>query len=183
VEPSYVTVAYRLAGKDWYSWKNRLHFQTAVNTSWSMNLQNVTENNFSFSFTMKYFIYEFLEISFTSTSYNNRTYRYFPALAAQKGDPWVNPFTDLLQSFNFFDTEARRRSAFKLKSILFEMIHHMHDWDLTMRYEGKPSLITDSSGKLQYTWNDSFTILLQWIPIPEMRSTIRGDPTGFYIRG
>jgi hypothetical protein len=180
VEPTYVTVGYRLVQKEWYFWKNRTRAQIAINSNWSMNLQNVIENNFNFTFTMKYFIYEFLELSFTSTSYNNQTYLYFPSLA---GVSWRNPITDLFDSFNFFDNEARKHSAFKLRSILFEMIHHMHDWDLTLRYEGKPSLITDSLGKLQYTWYDSFSILLQWIPIPEMRSNMRGDPDGFFIRG
>jgi hypothetical protein len=184
LDPSYVTVGYRLAQKEWYLWKNRTRLQTSITSNWSINLLNAIENNFTFSFTLRYFIYEFLELAFTSTSYNNRTYRYFPGLAAQQGDPWVNPITDLFQSFNFFDTDARRRSAFKLKSILFEMIHHMHDWDLTLRYEGKPSLITDSLGRQQYTWYDSFSILLQWIPIPEMRSKMTGDSTsGFFIRG
>jgi hypothetical protein len=175
-------VGYRLAQKDWYFWKNRTHFQLAINSNWSMNIQNVTENNLTFSFNMKFFIYEFLEFSFTSLSYNNRTDLYFPSLA---GANWVNPLTDLLDSFNFFDVQARRRSRFKLKSLAFEIIHHMHDWDLSIRYEGKPALVTDAAtGKLNYTWNDSFSILLQWIPIPEMRSTMRGDSTTpFSIRG
>jgi hypothetical protein len=183
IRPTYVTVGYRLAQKDLYFWRNRQHFQVTINSNWSMNLQNVTENNLTFSFNMKYFIYKFLEFSFTSLSYNNLTYLYFPSLA---GGNWVNPLTDLLDSFNFFDINARMRSRFKLKSLAFEIIHHMHDWDLSLRYEGKPALVTDTTtGKLKYTWNNSFTILLQWIPIPEMRSTMRNDPTTdrFYIRG
>ncbi len=97
----------------------------------------------------------------------------------------MNPWADLLDSFNFFDVKARQRSRFKLKSLTFEIIHHMHDWDLSVRYEGKPALVTTATGNLQYTWNDSFSILLQWIPIPEMRSTMRNDPATdrFYIRG
>lgn len=180
VAPTYVTVAYRLAQKEWYFWKNRIRAQLAIQSNWSMNLQNFLDNRFNFSFSMKYFVYQFLELSFTSISYNNQTYLYFPSFA---GASWRNPIVDLFDSFNFFDDAARRRSAFKLKSVLFEMIHHLHDWDLTLRYEGKPSLITGADGRLQYTWYDSFSILLQWIPIPEMRSTMRGDPSGFFIRG
>jgi hypothetical protein len=180
VVPTYVTAGYRLAQKEWYFWKNRTRFQLGINSNWSMNIQNVTENNLTFSFNMKYFIHEFLEFSFTSVSYNNQTFLYFPSLA---GGRWVNPLTDLLDSFNFFDVKARQRSRFKLKSLAFEIIHHMHDWDFSLRYEGRPALVTDATGNLRYTWNDTFSILLQWIPIPEMRSKMSGDNTGFYIRG
>jgi hypothetical protein len=58
----------------------------------------------------------------------------------------------------------------------------MHDWDLTLRYEGKPLLQT-VLGKPVYTWNNSFSILMQWIPIPELRSHLTGDDqTGFFLR-
>ncbi len=33
-----------------------------------------------------------------------------------------------------------------------------------------------------YIWRDSFSILLQWIPIPEMRSNLTRDEDGFFIR-
>jgi hypothetical protein len=60
-------------------------------------------------------------------------------------------------------------------------VHHLHDWDLTLRYEGKPLLETQAS-KPVYTWSDSFSILLQWIPIPELRSNLKADKDGFFIR-
>jgi hypothetical protein len=88
---------------------------------------------------------------------------------------------DLLRSFNFFNIEDRKASAFKLKNIVVDMVHHMHDWDLTLRYEGKP-LLESLAGKPVYTWSDSFSILLQWTPIPELRSNLKGDEDGFFIR-
>jgi hypothetical protein len=89
--------------------------------------------------------------------------------------------TDLLKSFNFFNIQDRYESAFKLKSIVVDMVHHMHDWDLTLRYEGKPMLETQA-GRPVYTWSDSFSIMLQWTPIPEMRSKLTGDEEGIFIR-
>jgi hypothetical protein len=38
------------------------------------------------------------------------------------------------------------------------------------------------AGKPVYTWSDSFSILLQWIPIPELRSNLKADKDGFFIR-
>ena len=170
LEPATVSAAYKLAPTSFYFWRNRSRLETMINSSWNMNLyQNsigLYDNNFTFSFTLKYFLYKFLEFSITTTSYNNRTYRYFPGLYS----PWVNPLTDLLKSFNFFNIEDRKASSFKIKSVVVDMVHHMHDWDLTFRYEGKPLLEIHGRKAGSYTWSDTFSILLQWIPIPELRS-------------
>jgi hypothetical protein len=184
LEPASVSAAYKLAQTGWYFWKNRSKLETTINSSWSMNLYPTTigsidiyDNNLTFSFTLKYFLYKFLEISITTSSYNNRTYRYFPGLATE----WLNPLNDLLKSFNFFDIQDRRDSSFKLKSIVVDMVHHLHDWDLTLRYDGKPKL-ENVAGIAKYIWSDSFSILVQWIPIPEIRSKVTQDENGFYIR-
>jgi hypothetical protein len=184
LEPANISAAFKLADASLYFWRNRSRLEAIINSSWSMNLYPTTvagtkiyTNNLTFSFTLKYFLYKFLEFSITTNSYNNRTYQYFPGLA----ETWVNPFTDLLKSFNFFNIDDRKASAFKLKNIVVDMVHHMHDWDLTLRYEGKPLLQT-VAGRPSYTWSDSFSVLLQWTPIPEMRSKVTGDDEGFRIR-
>jgi len=181
LEPAVVAAAYKLPQASWYFWRNRSRLEASVNSSWSMNLyQNsigTYDNNFIFSFTLKYFLYQFLEFSITTSSYNNRTYRYFPGMYKT----WINPLTDLLKSFNFFNTQDRRDSAFKLKSIVVDMVHHMHDWDLTLSYQGKPELQT-VAGRTKYIWSDSFSILLQWTPIPELRSKLTRDEDGFFLR-
>jgi lipopolysaccharide assembly outer membrane protein LptD (OstA) len=177
LEPANITAAYKLTQASLYFWKNRSRLETTINSSWSMNLYKNSigfyDNNLTFSFTLKYFLYKFLEFSVTTNSYNNRTYRYFFG-----GEDLMR---DLLRSFNFFNIEDRKASAFKLKNIVVDMVHHMHDWDLTLRYEGKP-LLESLAGKPVYTWSDSFSILLQWTPIPELRSNLKGDEDGFFIR-
>jgi hypothetical protein len=60
-------------------------------------------------------------------------------------------------------------------------VHHLHDWDLTLRYEGKPKL-ESVAGVATYIWSESFSILVQWIPIPEIRSKTTKDDNGFYVR-
>ena len=184
--PSYVKASYRILNRSIYLWKNRIQLEIALNTSWSMNIQKFTDNSLDFSLNLSLFIYKFLELSFTSISYNNYTYRYIPGLAEKLDESWVNPLSDLWQSFNFWNINNRYDSSFNLKSISLEAVHHLHDWDLFLKYEGKPMLKTDPTDPDRppwYEWESSFSILMQWIPIPEMRSNLRADSTGFYLRG
>ncbi len=182
--PTYVSAAYQM-NEHFLFWKNRIQLELLLNSSWDMSLLEYTKSRFNFAFTLKLFIYRFLELSFTSVSYNDWTYRYFPGLPeglAGLSETWVNPVVDLLRSFNFFDINDRYSSAFNLQSLSLEAIHHLEDWDLTLKYDGKP-VLSSESGTLQYEWENSFSILLQWIPIPELRSNIRSDSTGLFLRG
>ncbi len=182
VQLTQLKVGYNLAPKPIYFWRNRIWMEPKVDTSWTMNLMQSTENSLDFVFGFRFFIYQFLELSFTTASSNNRTYRWFPALARQTGMTPVNPFLDLLRSFNFFNTEDRRISDFKLRSISVQAVHHLRDWDLTVTYDGKPTLFTNPAGLLQYRWENTLIILLQWVPLPEVRSRAWLDTTGFYVR-
>ena len=181
--PSYVTLGYNLAGRDRYYWKNRIRIKTSLNTSWSMNIEQFTDNSLDFSLKLSLFLYKFLELSVTTTSYNNRTFQYFPSLAAELGQPLLNPITDLLKSFNFFDRTAREESAFNLRSITVAAVHYLHDWNLTLSYTGKPILNEEALPNPRYEWGNIFSIILQWLPIPEVRSTIRGEEGTVYLRG
>jgi hypothetical protein len=189
-EPALVSASYKLAEQELYLWKNRIHLQASVSSGWNMNLRDPTQNNLDFSFTFKMFVHEFLELAFTSVSYNNQTYKYFRGTAATVGVPYVNPLQalqDLARSFNFFNEQDRRDSDFNLKSINLTLIHHLHDWDLTLQYTGSPQLILRED-VYRYEWNSVFSIQLQWVPIPEMRSTLRGErvgrePLDFTLRG
>jgi hypothetical protein len=94
--PSYVTLGYKLEGKDRLFWKNRMRMNTTIDTSWYMNIEQFTDNNFTFSLTFTFWLHKFLELSLTTTSYNNRTFQYFSALAEEVGRPAANPITDLI---------------------------------------------------------------------------------------
>ncbi|MBA7512769.1 LPS-assembly protein LptD [subsurface metagenome] len=166
-----------------FLWKNRIWLESSMDTSLNMDLRKFTENSLDFTFKIDLFIYKFLEFSFSSVHANNLTHRYFPAFTNELDIPWINPITDLLDSFKFWDTNARYSSAFKLKSITINAVHHLHDWDLSFIYEGKPVLFTDVSGNQEYRWESTFSIFLQWIAIPEMKRTVWGDDSGFHVRG
>jgi len=180
---SNIQLGYTSDAEPLFLWKNRIWLESNMNTSWNMDLRRYTENSLDFTFKLDLFIYKFLEFSFSSVHANNLTHRYFPAFSRELDIPWMNPITDLLHSFNFWNIDDRYSSAFKLKNIALKAVHHLHDWDLSFIYEGKPVLFTDSSGAFKYRWESTFSIFLQWIAIPEMKSTVRGDGSGFYVRG
>jgi hypothetical protein len=113
---------------------------------------------------------------------------YFPKLAYKLLQAPVDPLSDLIDSFNFFDREARERSAFNLRSIKVEAIHYLHDWNLSLSYEGRPYLveiqpavpydpgpppISAIPAKYEYQWKSTFSVILQWQPIPEFRANVR----------
>ncbi len=181
--PSTFNLGLRLSPEEIYFWKNRIQMDVSLESAWLLNIQRFTDSTFTFSLSFNFFIYKFLELKFSALSYNNHTYRYIPALASSLGEPWVNPVADLLDSFNFFDVRARYRSSFKAKSVAVEAVHHLEDWDLTLRYEGQPELRTDAAGNPQYRWEGTFAILVRWKPIPEVQSNLLVDPNGLSLRG
>ena len=138
-----------------------------------MDLQKVTDNSLIVNIGFDLKIHEFLDFTFNSSSENNRTYRYIPSLAEEMGEPWVNPFDDLLKSFNFFDNgKSRYESFFKLKSLDFKAVHHLSDWDLTVEYSGSPNIYYPDSGIPEWKWNSELTVMMQWNPIPEIKSVV-----------
>ena len=182
VQLSQLKLGWELQPKATYFWRNRIWAEPQVDASYTVDLTEFTENSLDFVFGFRFFIHRFLELSFTSASANTQTYRWFPAYAEKLGMPPVNPLLDLLRSFNFFNRQDRLESAFKLRSISVQAVHHLHDWDLTMTYEGRPNLFSASTGQLRYRWENTLVILLQWVPLPPVRSRVWLDSTGFYVR-
>ena len=175
LRPTDINMSYHIDGRERLFWKNRIRIGTSINTSWSMNIQKFTENSLDFSLTFDFWLYKFLNLSITTSSYNNRTFQYFPTLAQKLVVPYVNPIQDLFQSFNFFDIDDRERSAFNLRSITVEATHYLHDWVLRLSYQGKPELNESAVPNPRYEWGSSFSVILQWLPIPELRSNLQGE--------
>jgi hypothetical protein len=186
--PSTIRVGYESGGDPVWYWKDRIKTDLSVKTHWYMNLQNNLDNLFDFTLTFDVSIYKFLDISFSSYSNNSRTYMYFPSMARSLGQEPLNPLTDLVNSFNFFNPVARTNSSFKIRTITAKVVQHFGDWDLTFQYQGSPQLITTTNPVTlvqitQYTWSPIFAIQVQWNAVPEIKSNIHGDNTGTFLRG
>jgi lipopolysaccharide assembly outer membrane protein LptD (OstA) len=176
--PSDTSLGIRYLFKPDPYWKNRIIVSAGLNANWTMNLIQYTETALSIGFDLNFSVHRFLDLKFSAQSKNTMTYQYFPSLAENTGRTWRNPLTDLLKSFNFFNSEDRYDSHFKLSSLTFEAVHHLDDWDLTISYTGLPELLTRADGSRDFTWNSLLGIFLRWKPIPEIKSEFRYTKDG-----
>jgi lipopolysaccharide assembly outer membrane protein LptD (OstA) len=168
--PSRMKFAYSLAGTSFWFWQNRIRLDPSLRTGWSMNLQKLIDNQFDFSLSFNLSIFRFLDLTFSSVSYNNKTYRYIPGWPQALGESQtVNPLVDLFDSFSFWNIGKRFDSNFKLRSLSISAVQHLHDWDLTIQYQGSPQLTT-VSGALQYNWSSTLAIQVQWVAVPEVKA-------------
>ncbi len=188
LEPSTMKVGYEAGGTPMWLWQDRIKLDLTLKTHWYLNLQNYLDNLFDFNLGINLTIFKFLDLTFSSVSTNSKTYRYIPSLAAAEGETWVNPLSDLLASFDFFDTRTsalndRVRSAFKINTLAVKAVQHFPDWDLSFQYQGSLQLRTDPADNvLKYMWTPSFAIQVQWNAVSEVKSNIHGDYTGTYLR-
>jgi lipopolysaccharide assembly outer membrane protein LptD (OstA) len=178
--PSTFTIGYSYTSDTTYFWKNRIKLSGAVNTNWNQNLQKYTDNAFNFTLSLNLSIFQFLDLTFSSNSYNNLMYKYIPGWGGK------NVFIDLLKSFDFFQfpiPQDRYDSNFKLRSLSIQAVHHLGDWDLSFQYQGSPQIVTNADGSRTNKWIDAFAILVQWVAVPELRGRAHQDTTGnLYFR-
>ncbi len=181
-QPSKVSLSLKYEYKPDPFWKNRIRFDSDIESSWSMNLLKPTDTSFNFNLSFTLFIAEFLDLSFKSESVNRAFFRYFPGSSNELGlSETVNPLLDLLKSFNFFNKNDRLASNFNLNLMDFTAVHHLKDWDLNVEYTGKPVIVTSADLHQEYQWNSNFSIFLSWKPIPELKKevTITNDEITF----
>ncbi len=154
-------------------WKNRIQLETNLNTAWNLNLLQFTDNALTLDLTAKLSIYKFLDVSFSLKSQDRATYRYFPSYAAEVGQTPLNPLVDLLKSINIFNRADRTASNFKMQQVDFKLVHHLEDWNLNMEFTGSPELASSVTGPSYYKWNPTFTLSVDWKPVPEIKSNIQ----------
>jgi hypothetical protein len=151
----------------WF-WKDRVKVDASVQSSYNINLQTPTINELDFTFNLNFSIYKFLDLTFSSVSYNNQTYLYFAPYN-------LDPISDLLKSFNFFNVQDRYTSNFKIRSVSVKLVHHLRDWDISLQYSGSPQLNTTTNA---IQWTPTFTLQVKWLAVPFLQSTVQGDYTG-----
>ena len=145
-------------------WKNRIRTRTILDTSWNINLNQPTDNVFSFKWTQEFHLYKFLDLQLSFSSTNRSMYLYFPWWRDELGITGkYNFFEDLLKSFNIFNIQDRRDSQFNMDRFDLTLVHHLRNWDLTIEYSGWPAL---DSGADQYRWKSEFSLFVTWNPLP-----------------
>jgi lipopolysaccharide assembly outer membrane protein LptD (OstA) len=154
-------------------WDNKITSSINLNTSLNIDLQRYTYSNLSFNLGFKVVVNNFIDLTFNSVSENSQIFRYFneiPEFGLEK----KNFFVDLFNSFRFDNSDLRRDSAFKLKSLNLNIVHHLGDWDATLGIQVAPYLENRA-----YNLNTTVSFLVQWKPIPEIKATIEGNKDGW----
>ena len=153
-------------------WGKQLSFSMNVNTSLSFDLQRHTNSKFNFNLGLNLKVTNFLDIQFNTRSENNLIYRYklfgvffWTDPGDLYGDKEDRFFVDLFKSFNFFNTQDRKDSGFKLKELSLSLIHHLGDWNAKLTMTMIPTLMNN-----QYKFRNEISFLIQWVPIEEIRT-------------
>ncbi len=183
LRPQSLALAFKKSSSLRPLWKNRVAFNYNVNSSFSFDFQRYTLSAFTFALSTTFKISKFLDFTATSTSKNSVVFRYFQHLQAfdlpveLPGE--TNPLTDLMDSFNFFDTEKRKASGFKLKSLTLKATHYLGDWTAELGYETTPYLDQVSR---TYKFENEISFLVKWTPIPEFKVETYSDDDGFVLK-
>jgi hypothetical protein len=99
------------------------------------------------------------KIHFEIASQNSKMYLYYTDDPITKESGVQSFFEDIGRSLNFANIDDRRKSNFKLKSIIFSVEHKLHDWNLKFQYTGLPQK-SDFSGR--YYWENNFSFEVVW---------------------
>ncbi len=173
--PYSFSLSYSLPAKTYYRWFNRVSFALGLNTSIVADLLRPTNSYFLFSPSIKFKIFEFLDITFSATSRNSVLYWYFHNNEGDLYSEWGgfpgNIFKDLFDSFRFDNEDLRKNSGFKLKSLNMTISHDLHDWKANMTMKIEPRIISEN-GKKTYDFKPYITIGVVWNPMESMKTTI-----------
>lgn len=156
-------------------WKRRVYPEANLNASYEANLLRFTESALRLSYGFSLSVYRFLDLEFEAVTVNDFTYQYFPSLAKRAEREQRHLFRDLGNSLAIWNREKREESFFKLESIRLSAVHDLQDWELTVSYEGQPTLESGGGEPPRYRWESMLTIFLRWRPISEIQSTITYD--------
>jgi hypothetical protein len=136
---------------DWYLRKH--HFYLTWDFVWHHNFSTARNDELRSIFRVDADLHQFWKVYIRTLSLNENMWKYF----ASETDNPINPAVDLLKSFNFFNTEDRKASNFKLKTISFGFVRDLHEWELIFDYTGSRELIPNGT---TYRWEQTFTIAL-----------------------
>jgi len=171
--------SYRKSLSDKEIVKNRLSYSVNVDTRLLFDLQRHTNSNFQLTagFTVK--INKFLDLTLSATSENAVVFRYFKIFPGMNDytkmyidGPQNNLFTDIIDSFNFFDDSKRQRTGFKMKRINIKAVHHLGDWDATLDVAISPWLNTNKNPP-KYEINTEISLLVKWSSISEIKTDLK----------
>ena len=176
--PYSLSLTYVSPSKTFYKWFNRISFAPGLNTSIVADLLRPTNSYLTFTPSIKFKIFEFVDLTFSATSRNAVLYWYFHNEKGEMYSEWGgfpgNVIKDLIDSFRFDNNKLREQSGFKLKSLNMTVSHDLHDWKANMTLKIEPRIITEN-GRKMYDFKPYLTIGVVWNPMESMKTTIIDD--------
>ncbi len=190
IRPKAFSLAWTLKKDVKNAWKDRLSASINASSSLSLDFLRFTQSSFIFTLSSSLKINDFLEFSVSSRSQNAVLFRYIPefmygllpptfADIISSSNLQTNIFSDLARSFFFWDTDARKKSGFKLKSFSASLKHYMGDWNATLSYTLSPYL---DRTQRKYLFDNQIAFLVQWIPFNEFKAETYEDKDGLLFK-
>ena len=171
--PYSLSFAYTTPSKTFKKWTDRISFAPSLSTSLVYDFLRPTSSYFVFIPKLTFKVNNFLDLSFSSESRNSVIYRYF--CPDSDYEYYYNRggersfFTDLLNSFAFNDTQKRKDSGFKLKSLVMSVTHDLDDWDFNCSLKLSPRY---NSTTRNYDFKPYFSLSVSWRPMSGMKTEI-----------
>ncbi len=188
--PAEALLSYKAPTQPMLLWRNRIRLVPLVTANLLFDLYRFTNSRLETTAGVKATIHRFLDVDLSVSSYNRQIFQY----VAPWGEEveivpgtyeWVNPLEDLWWSFSFWDRDKRKASFFKLGAINVKANHDLGDWNIAFEYSGAWKLEPKSGGVGDdYVWLPTFSIVIEWKPIPEIRRSVQKDTGGeLSVRG
>ncbi len=165
-----------------YRWHNRLYLNFSVYSNLKFDLLRITNSSFVFSPKLTFKVYDFLDLTLSSSSSNEVIARYF--------QDWIdlpvtlpgetNVVKDVINSFNFFNRSAREMSGFKLKNMKFGLTHYLHDWTMNLNVTVEPTLKASGS-TYYYDFTPIVTFVVQWKPVSDIKTKVKSEEGVFSL--
>ena len=159
-----------------YEWRNRIRVGFSPSANWTIDFVERRRSRFTLTTALTVAVHEFLDLSFRTSSSNDRTYCYVAAWA-DDACTTRDPVEDLWWSLSFWDENKRRQSNFKVDRISLSAVHHLEDWDLSLEYSARP--VAREGGFREFA--SEFSIFVRWIPVPEIRGRVGGDDDNIFL--
>jgi lipopolysaccharide assembly outer membrane protein LptD (OstA) len=162
---------------------NRFSLSYNISTSLNFDLQEHTSSNFQFEIGVTMGITKFMDLRISAMSQNAVIFRYFKGVqgmeeltAMYTEGEQNNVFTDLADSFNFFNEEKRKRTGFKMKRFNLKLEHLLGDWTASFEIGMYPHQKAGNAGEnptIEIVSDIAFFV--HWKPITEIKSDINYD--------
>ena len=161
-------------------WDKRGRVKLLLNSQWLIDFMRYDQSSLRFGFGFGFEITDMISISLSTNSLNRATYLYFPFMRNKMGITGsYNFFSDLWDSFKFWDISARQKSNFKLENIQASVSLDLHDWMLSVIYTGGPKT---GAFTVKNLWDNQVSFLIAWKAVPAIKTQANYDPQyGLYL--